>query len=553
MRLQCQAIPILFPGGSHKERVEASMHLVPRFECAVGAAGAAIVALLLLLIAAGARAQLSADSPPPGIARGATTRYRDGGDWVEVERLGPGADGLTPVTCHVRSRRFGASIGRHAIVELDMTVREPERLLRALGLRDAVRLSRGARLYRVVGAAAEDGLAVAARLAQEPGLNSATPDLYLQHVSDGFAVPPDDEHYRAQWYLKLLEIETAWRIHAGDPAVKVAIVDTGCDMQHPDLAAAFVTGIDVTTGDDDPSYTPGAKGNEHGTACAGIVGAIGNNEIGVVGVCPLCRLICIRLFEEHKALVPISADITAFEQAMEAGAAVISNSWGFGEATAVPQPLRRTIERVQREGREGLGTVVVFAAGNENREIEADEIGAIPGVLNVGAVNSFEEAAPFSNFGPSVDLTAPHATFTTDISGPEGESAGDYTQLFGGTSAACPVVAGVAGLLLSADPNATAADVGDLLARTARPALYAQPDAEGHDPLYGHGMVAPAAALRELLHLPADAGVIEPAADAGVAANGLGDDAGCRAGSGNGGGWLACALALAALVRRRRA
>jgi serine protease len=507
-------------------------------------------------------AQLAVD---PSIAgpEGQLERYRDSGAWVDVERLAswqPSPSGpLQDLRLRHGALSFHASVGSQALVRLAEGA-SARTLFEREGLREIELASRRLRIYRVQGGRHEDGVALAARLAGADGLVSATPDLYLEHRAasrPAFAIPPDDEHYSAQWYLKLLDIESAWRLSSGDRATRVAIIDSGCDLDHPDLQDAFVQGLDLVDEDDDPRFAAGAKGNEHGTACAGIVGAVGNNGVGVVGVCPDCELICIRLLKQHSDLVPISRDIAAFDHALESAAAVVSNSWGFAEATAVPEPLRAIIEAVLREGRDGRGAAVVFAAGNENRELVAEEIGAIPGVLNVGAVNNFEEAAPFSNFGPSVDLTAPNATYTTDIAGADGEGPGDYTALFGGTSAACPVVAGVAALVLSAKPELTGGELADLLVATARPALYAQPDATGHDPIYGHGVVDPSLALRAALGLPApeaDAGM--PERDAGAADRGEDrEPAGCTVGAGQAG--AACGLAwwgpaLAVLAWRRR-
>jgi serine protease len=506
---------------------------------------------------ASAAAQLAEVDPSLAGSHPQLERYRDSGAWVEVERLAtthPSPRGkLQDLRLRHGSLTFAASVGADALVRLaegaSASVVFEREGLRVIGL-----ASRRLRIYRVQGGPGEDGVVLAGRLAGAQGLVSATPDLYLAHRTasrPGFAIPPDDEHYTAQWYLKLLDIESAWRLSTGDRATRVAIIDTGCDLDHPDLRDAFVQGLDLVDEDDDPRFTPGAKGNEHGTACAGIVGAVGNNGVGIAGVCPDCELICIRLFKQHSDLVPVSRDIAAFEHVLETAAAVASNSWGFAEATAVPEPLRAIIEAVIHDGRDGRGAAVAFAAGNENRELVAQELGGIPGVLNVGAVNNFEEAAPFSNFGSSVDLTAPNATYTTDIEGPEGEGPGDYTALFGGTSAACPVVSGVAALLLSAKPELMGGELADLLVATARPALYAQPDATGHDPIYGYGMVAPAVALRSALGVPAPS-------DAGVADRDEDREGGCsvgRAGSARdacGLGSWGVALVLAILSRRRR-
>ncbi|HKP64064.1 MAG TPA: S8 family serine peptidase [Polyangiales bacterium] len=407
----------------------------------------------------------------------------------------------------------------------------------------------------------EDGLDVAVRLSGSQAVVGAIPDLMLGRVAAAsLSVPPNDPRYRGQWYLSAIEIERVWRVVSGDADTTVVVIDDGCDLKHPDLEAAMLPGLDVIDGDDDPSFSPGVRGNEHGTACSGIIAAVGDNKIGIAGVCPRCTLRCVRLFDKTHSLIPLSADIAAFNFAFETGAAVVSNSWGFSEPQPVARTIRAAIEELLDSGRDGKGSLVVFAAGNENREVEDDEIAAIPGVLNVGAINNFDEAAPFSNYGKSLSLTAPTGTLTTDISGSDGADRTDYTSLFGGTSSACPVVAGVAALMVSALPDKSAREIGDLLMSSARAAPYATPDAQGHDKLYGRGIVAPVAAL-------AASGIKVPPAppktikDAGAAADGGersdADDSGCGcslpgARARGGSGWAAALVLLALATRRKR-
>jgi len=485
-------------------------------------------------------------------------QYRNGDDIIDVQRTGVTAAGLTALELRGGGHVFHAQVDGHAIVQLGAGV-EIADIVRRERLQLVRPLSKLARLYLVAARVrgAEDGLQLARRLHAAHGVVSAVPDLHLPRVRHAIDIPPDDPRYRGQWYLKALGIEKAWGLSTGDAATKVVIVDDGCDMEHPDLRDKFVGGRDVLDEDDDPSFQPGAPNNAHGTQCAGLVGASTNNGIGMAGVCPECSLLCVRLLpgSDDKG-VPVSADVAAFEYAFEQGASVVSNSWGFSESQPVPAPLRAVIEKLHAEGRDGLGTLVVFAAGNENRVIASNELAAVRGVLTVGAINTLDEAAQFSNRGASVGVTAPAGTITTDISGSDGMDEGDYTDVFGGTSSACPVVAGVAGLVMSARNDMSAADVLALLQETTRPAPFAQPDSAGHDLTYGYGIVDPVAALRSALQVdeepePGD----KPDAadgDAGTAARAEAESGGCAVAAGAPDTTLGLGIALAIWIARRR-
>jgi len=408
-------------------------------------------------------------------------------------------------------------------------------------------------LHRVRGRLGEDGLDVALRLQGLRGVRGAIPDVRIPHTLQDIDVPPDDPRYPGQWFYDRIGIEAAWALEDGKEDVVVVVVDNGCDPDHPDLD--LLPGRDVRDEDDDPRHEDDQPSNEHGTACAALVAADTDNGEGVAGTCPECSLRCVRLLGEGIG-TPLSADVAAYEFVLEVDADVVSSSWGFSDPIAVPGPLREILETLADEGRGGLGTVVVFAAGNDNRNIGAAELQAVRGVISVGATNFFDETTAFSNFGDAVDLVAPTGTITADISGADGADPGDYTDLFGGTSSSAPIVSGVAALILSADPELSAAEVEALMRDTAAQSFFADPDDEGHDAYYGFGLVQPEAALRSLRGEvdagPVDAGSSDGgvvAADAGVT---TGTDDGCGCGAAGHPPTLGPLLLLALLWLRRK-
>jgi serine protease len=520
------------------------------------------IALGLLYVAAGppgrVRAQAREDKAASSWASATVLAYADGGKLVEVQRLGPGRVRLA----WPDGRSAEAGVGPEAIIRTgsNPTLVRPlpagsDPALVRLASHDLtlVRpLFASAGLYLVRSTrAGEDGLDLAARLRDVAELE-VVPDLAFARRRAAIALPPDDPRYSGQWYLKRLDIEAAWRRTTGAASTVIVIVDDGCDLAHPDLAAHVEPGADLVDGDDDPSFTPGVVGNNHGTACAGIAAAVGDNGEGIAGTCPECHLRCVRLLGGDGTEIPISRDVEAFAQADRWEAAVVSNSWGFVDDIPAPAPLAAAITQLIASGRGGRGAVVVFAAGNESRELSADEITGVPGVIAVGATNNFDEAAQFSNFGSTLDVTAPAGTLTTDVSGAEGGDPGDYTNSFGGTSSSCPVVAGVAALAATLAPEATGEEIAAALIETARPAPFAEPDEHGHDLLYGRGVIDPAAMLQRLSPVAqpedagADAGEDEPPA--------AGDDEGgcsCRVARGARGGWLWTLGVLGLVVRAR--
>lgn len=477
----------------------------------------------------------------PALANATTTKtdepvaYRDGNQLLNVRRQGAstiGARGQTlwPIQILANRHTIAGFVDHKALVRVDP---EHKADLEQLHLRIVDDLMPSIGIYAVESIDGEDGLDIAVRLSNRSlrptSVREVIPNLYLQIRAFGTPFVPNDPEFLGQWYFdeKRLHMSDVWGISQGDPNTTVVVIDTGCDMKHPDLVEKLDPGLDVLDGDMDPSYDPAFTDSAHGTACAGLVGATTNNSLGISGACPACRVRCVRLLSDMA--VSIDANIKAFNFAFDTNAAVVSNSWGFADPMPVPTLMRDALDNLFDNGRGGKGALVFFAAGNDNREIGEQELTGVRGVIAIGAINQFFDKTFFTNYGTTLDLVAPVGTLTTDIQAAVGYDPSDYTNNFGGTSSACPVAAGAAAVVMSAIPEKTSAEVLDLLVRTAKPAPYATPDANGHDPVFGFGIINPLAALKDALGItdgPADAGP-----DASTTSTNPEDDVscGCRA------------------------
>lgn len=441
--------------------------------------------------------------------------YRDGSRQMQVRPS-------NGVTTHVRGQTLWpiqiitprqtieSFVDTKALIRID-PARTSE--LESVRLRIVENLMPSIGIYAVESLDGENGLDIASRLANLQArptvLREVIPNLYLRVKTFGEPFVPNDPEFLGQWFFdeKHLQMSQVWGISQGDPTTSIVVIDTGCDMTHPDLIEKLDPGLDVIDNDMDPSFDPAAADPSHGTACAGLVGASTNNSLGISGACPACRVRCVRLVTDMP--VSLDAHIKAFNFAFDTKAAVVSNSWGFADPIPVPTLMRDALDNLFDNGRDGKGALVFFAAGNDNREIGDEELTGVRGVTAIGAINHFSDKTFFTNYGNSLDLVTPVGTLTTDNAGASGYDPGDYTSNFGGTSSACPVAAGIAALVMSALPNKTSAEVLDLFIKTAKVAPYATPDATGHDPVFGFGIMNPLGALQEGLGItngPADAG-----------------------------------------------
>jgi len=346
------------------------------------------------------------------------------------------------------------------------------------------------------------------------------------------------EAFPPQWHLrdatvggvKIQEhanVVRAWRLVTGE-GTTVAVIDDGIDVDHEEFSSAGKIVAPRSFGkvaSDDPR--PGT-GDDHGTAVAGV--ACADGRFGASGVAPGARLMPLR----SSAGLGSQDEADAFAWAADHGADVISCSWGpadgrwwdpgdrrHGQIVPLPDSTRLAIDYAVRTGRGGKGCVVVWAAGNGNESVDNDGYASNPDVIAVAACNDSGTRSAYSDHGAAIAIAFPSNDFRTDT-GPEprtpgiwttdrggrhgfnpgtstrGDTAGLYTNAFGGTSSACPGAAGVAALVLSAAPQLGPGEVRDILQQSATRIgdVQGEYDGAGHSDNYGHGRIDAAAAVR---------------------------------------------------------
>jgi hypothetical protein len=282
------------------------------------------------------------------------------------------------------------------------------------------------------------------------------------------AYTPNDPEWPNMWHMTAIRADYAWNTTFGSPNVKVAVIDTGVLTSHPDLAANIwqnpgeipgnsidddgngfvddINGFDFGYNDPVPNDVHG-----HGTSCAGIVAAVQDNALGVTGVAPHCKVMALKACNDAGYFYD-SMTAPAYLYAADNGAKVLSMSY-FSDRVS-------QIERDAMDYAVGRGVLPVAAAGN-SASIYPYYPGAYENVLSVAALNGNLDKAGFSNYGSWVDVSAPGTGLRTTTNAP------GYTDSFGGTSGACPHVAGIAALCFSVKPNATNQEVREAIEDTA--------------------------------------------------------------------------------------
>ncbi|MDW8308263.1 MAG: S8 family serine peptidase [Verrucomicrobiales bacterium] len=371
----------------------------------------------------------------------------------------------------------------------------------------------------------------AALLAEQPGVMACypvmrrTPDLhgpYAPRPNDPFAVPyfytGGGQFVEAQWPLEHREADgralgfdlnvfAAWPYARGE-GVTVAVADSGLDFEHPELTNRLAGAPHWNFDRGDTNATPfgGAQSDPnksfwtHGTSVAGLIAAEANNARGMAGVAPQARLAAWAIFTTNLLLVDDEQLMDMYPFASNV-VAVQNHSWGTGAgvAQAGPTLLEQVgINTAVTLGRNGRGVVMVRAGGNDRGSMaRADDDGYVndPNVIGVAAVSRGGRATDYSEPGACLLVAAPggaggyQGLLTLDLAGPfRGVNSGvfylnDFADYrtgaflgFAGTSAAAPLVSGIAALLLSANPELTYRDVQQILLLSARQTDPADPD-----------------------------------------------------------------------------
>lgn len=286
----------------------------------------------------------------------------------------------------------------------------------------------------------------------------------LDRILEPGAIAPNDPWYPNQWSLAKIGAPTAWATTTGAADVTIAILDTGVDGSHPDLASKMVPGWNVY---DNNSNTSDVVG--HGTMVAGTAAAISNNGQGVASVAWGCSIMPIRI-SDLNGNATYSAAASGLNWAADHGAKVANISYIMTDSSAVTSSARY----FQSKG----GVVTVSSGNSSTYDASADN----PYVLTVGATNGDDVIYPWSNTGNNVDLVAPGFVYTT--------VRGGLYSTASGTSVAAPTVAGVVALVISANPSLTPAEVQNVLKQSADDL-----GASGWDSSYGWGRVNAARAV----------------------------------------------------------
>ncbi|WP_430814663.1 S8 family serine peptidase [Carboxylicivirga sp. RSCT41] len=266
----------------------------------------------------------------------------------------------------------------------------------------------------------------------------------------------------------------AWAITTGNSSVVVAVIDDGVEA-HEDMPALLPGYTPVDGGDG----TPSSSGDGHGQQVAGLISAQ-HNDIGAAGIAPGASTFSVNIFAPNTTNADVAEGIV---WAVDNGADILSNSWGFGSCTYDVAAITDAFSYAATNGRGGRGCISLVASGNDFQTCVSYPAN-LPTVTAVGGISGDGERSMYSNYGPALDIAAPsdddwvkqgrnwystgtHGLRTIDRMGSNGWYSGNYSEAMGGTSGATPQVSAVAALILSVNGNLTKSEVENILYTTA--------------------------------------------------------------------------------------
>lgn len=276
------------------------------------------------------------------------------------------------------------------------------------------------------------------------------------------SIPNDILFLRYQWNLPAVEANRSWNLSRGSKDVKVAVVDTGADLDHPDLKGQFVQGYNII----DPASKP-YDDVGHGTHVSGIISALVNNNEGVAGITWYNKIMPVKVLDKSGSGTTYSV-AQGIIWAADHGAKVINLSLGnYADSQFLHDAIKYAYNK---------DVVLISAAGNDNTE-RPGYPAAYPEVLAVAATDSSMKRASYSNYGDYIDVAAPGTNIASTFPGSQ------YAAL-SGTSMASPHVAAVAALIRSQNPELQNTEVMDILRNNVIDLGSA-----GHDKYFGYGLI----------------------------------------------------------------
>jgi len=307
----------------------------------------------------------------------------------------------------------------------------------------------------------------------EPALNAVTQALqrsgrFTFVEPDFIAHPtntPNDPNFSLQWHLATIQASSAWNITIGSTGVPIAVIDSGADSTHPDLAPKLIPGWNFLTGTSNTEDTGCNSG--HGTAVSGTVGADTNNLIGVAGVGwanPIMPLVVV----PSGCTTAFSDIANAITYAADQGVRIINVSIGGPSSSSA---LQSAVDYAWNKG------AVIFASAGNNSSSTPMYPAACNNVVSVSSTEPTDTFSSFSNYGSWIDLSAPGDNILTTMMG--GGDAYWY-----GTSFSSPIAAAVGALVLSVNPSLTASRLVSLLEQNSD-----QIGGAGYSIYYGYGRV----------------------------------------------------------------